>query len=414
MENVVERFLRYVKFDTQSVEDDSAPVTKGQYEFAKVLVKELEAINLKDISLDQNGYVMAVLPANTDKPIPVLGLIAHLDTSPDLSGKDVKVLIHENYNGRDIVLNKEKNIVLSTQDFPELNNYLGETLITTDGETLLGADDKAGIAEIIAAVDYLSKHPEKPHGKICIAFTPNEEVGRGADHFNIEKFGAEFAYTVDGGPIGELEYENFNAASAKIRVRGRNIHPGSAKGKMINAVLLAHEFMDQLPQKEIPSETEGYEGFYHLTSFGGKVEEAELRYIIRDFDMDAFTKRKELLQQIVRKLNEKYGEGTFCLNITDQYYNMKNKIEPVKHIVETAYKAMEAVGVTPIIRPIRGGTDGARLSYLGLPTPNLFTGGHNFHGRYEYIPTYSMKKAVEVIIKIIDLNANASSAETEA
>lgn len=402
MENVIDRFLRYVQFNTQSAEDDSVPVTQGQYEFAKALVKELEILKMKDISLDDNGYVMAVLPENTDKKIPAIGFIAHLDTSPDMSGNDVKAQMHKDYDGNDIVLNSDQNIVLSVKDFPELLNYKGKTLITTDGTTLLGADDKAGIAEIMSAMDYLIQHPEIPHGKICLAFTPNEEVGRGADHFDIERFGAELAYTLDGGPIGELEYENFNAAAAKVRVRGRNIHPGSAKGKMINAILLAYDFIDQLPKNETPAETEGYEGFYHLTNITGEVEEAELRYIIRDFDREMFTKRKELLQQIGSNLNTKYGEGSFQVEIADQYYNMKSKIEPVKHIVDVAYKAMESVGVTPEIRPIRGGTDGARLSFMGLPTPNLFTGGHNFHGRYEYIPTYAMEKAVEVILKIIE------------
>ena len=406
MINVTERFLRYVKFDTQSDESDSIPTTPGQIELAKVLVKELKEMNLKDISLDKYGYVMANLPANTDKAIPALGFIAHLDTSPDMRGKEVNPLIIEDYDGGDIILNQEKKIILSPQDFPELLNYIGKELIETDGTTLLGADDKAGIAEIMTAIDYLNNHGEIPHGKICIAFTPNEEVGRGADHFNIEIFGADFAYTIDGGPIGELEYENFNAAGVKVRVQGRNIHPGSAKGKMINASLLAQEYIIQLPMDQTPSETEGYEGFYHLTNIRGEVEEAELRYIIRDFDLASFERRKESMIKIAGRMNEKYGKNTVTVEIKDQYLNMKEKIEPVKHIVDTAFKAMEAVGVNPLIRPIRGGTDGARLSYMGLPTPNIFTGGHNFHGKYEFIPTFAMEKAVDVILKIIQLYAN--------
>lgn len=407
MENVTNRFLRYVQFDTQSNEDDTVSTTLGQKELAQILVQELRTMDLEDVFLDDNGYVMAYLPANTDKLIPTLGFIAHLDTSPDMSGNGVNPQIIEDYDGGDILLHKEKNILLSPKDFPELKTYRGKTLITTDGTTLLGADDKAGIAEIMTAMDYLKNHQEIPHGKICLAFTPNEEVGRGTDHFSIERFGAEFAYTVDGGPIGELEYENFNAAGAKVRVQGRNIHPGSAKGKMINAILLAQEYIDQIPKTETPAETEGYEGFYHLTNSQGEVEEAELHYIIRDFDLISFENRKEVMRQGVDKLNEKYGQGTFTIEIKNQYFNMKEKIEPVKHIVATAAKAMEAVGVAPDIRPIRGGTDGARLSYMGLPTPNIFTGGHNFHGKYEFIPTFAMEKAVEVILEIIEMYAKS-------
>ena len=407
MENVTERFLRYVKFDTQSNEDDSVPTTQGQKELAQVLVQELRTMGLEDVLLDDNGYVMAYISANTDKLIPALGFIAHLDTSPDISGNGVNPQVIKDYDGGDILLDENKNILLSPKDFPELETYRGKTLITTDGKTLLGADDKAGIAEIITAMDYLKNHQEIPHGKICLAFTPNEEVGRGTDHFSIERFGAEFAYTVDGGPIGELEYENFNAAGATVKVQGRNIHPGSAKGKMINAILLAQEYIDQIPQKETPADTEGYEGFYHLTNCQGEVEEAELHYIIRDFDLNSFENRKAVMRQGVDKLNEKYGPGTFALEIKNQYFNMKEKIEPVKHIVATAAKAMEAVGVVPDIRPIRGGTDGARLSYMGLPTPNIFTGGHNFHGKYEFIPTFAMEKAVEVILKIIEMYAKS-------
>ncbi len=408
MKTVTERFLEYIKFDTMSNEDQTVPITLGQIEFAKILVEELKTLDMGNISFDENGYVMAILPANTNLRIPALGFIAHMDTSPDMSGQGVNAQIIEDYDGLDINLDTEKNIILSTKDFPELLNYKGQTLITTDGTTLLGADDKAGIAEIMTAMDYLKSHPQIEHGKICIAFTPNEEVGRGADHFNISKFEADFAYTIDGGPIGELEYENFNAAGAKISIQGRNIHPGSAKGKMINAILLAQEYVDQLPKGETPAETEGYEGFYHLTNILGDVENTVLRYIIRDFDLVTFEKRKVLMKTIADDLNLKYTKDTFTVEIQDQYYNMKEKIMPVKHIVDTAAKAMEAVGVVPDIRPIRGGTDGARLSYMGLPTPNIFTGGHNFHGKYEFIPTYSMEKSVEVILKIIEIYSEES------
>lgn len=403
MTTVIERFLTYIKFDTMSNEEDTVPTTLGQLEFAKVLVEELKRLNMQDISIDDKGYVMANLPANTNQLLPALGFIAHLDTSPDMSGQGVNPQIIEDYNGQDIILHQEKNIVLSPKDFPELLDYRGKTLITTDGTTLLGADDKAGVAEIMTVLDHLTNHPEIQHGKICVAFTPNEEVGRGADHFDIKKFGADFAYTIDGGPIGELEYENFNAAGAKVSVQGRNIHPGSAKGKMINAILLAQEYVNQLPKEDTPAKTEGYEGFYHLTNIQGEVENTELRYIIRDFDFASFEKRKETMQQIAVSLNEKYGKDTFTIEIKDQYFNMKEKIEPVKHIVDTAARAMKAVGVVPDIRPIRGGTDGARLSYMGLPTPNIFTGGHNFHGKFEFIPTYAMEKSVEVILKIIEM-----------
>ncbi|HEY8909170.1 MAG TPA: peptidase T [Desulfosporosinus sp.] len=409
MESVTERFLRYVKVDTQSNDDATQATSLGQIELAHMLVRELKDLDMNDVSLDGNGYVMAHLPANTDKLIPTLGFIAHMDTSPDISGSGVNPQIIEDYNGGDILLHQEKKIVLSPKDFPELKNYIGKTLITTDGMTLLGADDKAGIAEILTAMQYLKNHTDIVHGKICIAFTPNEEVGRGADHFDIEKFGADFAYTVDGGPIGELEYENFNAAGAKVSVQGRNIHPGSAKGKMINAILLAQEYIEQLPKAETPAETEGYEGFYHLTNIQGEVEEAEIRYIIRDFDSVSFENRKEIMRQSVKMLNEKYKHDIFTIEIKDQYFNMKEKIEPFKHVVDTASRAMESVGVAPDIRPIRGGTDGARLSYMGLPTPNIFTGGHNFHGKYEFIPTYAMEKAVEVIVKIIEIYAKAES-----
>ncbi|KLU67811.1 peptidase T [Desulfosporosinus acididurans] len=403
MTTVIERFLHYVKFDTQSSEETVVLTTPGQFELANALVEELKALGLDDASVDEKGYVLAHLPANTSKHIPPIGFIAHLDTSPDMLGKDVKPQLIENYDGSDIVLNGDKNIVLSPKDFPELLNYRGKTLITTDGTTLLGADDKAGIAEVMTAIDYLQCHKDISHGKICIAFTPNEEVGRGADHFDVQRFGAEFAYTVDGGAIGELEYENFNAAGVKVKVQGRNVHPGSAKGKMINAILLAQEFIMKLPKDETPVNTEGYEGFYHLTDIHGNVEETILNYIVRDFEINSFQQRKEKLQQIIIDLNEKYGPERFSIEIKDQYFNMKEKIEPVKHILENAEKAMEAVGVVPDIRPIRGGTDGARLSFMGLPTPNIFTGGHNFHGKFEFIPIFAMEKAVDVILKIVEI-----------
>lgn len=403
MNKVVERFLGYVKFDTKSDENsDTCPSTRQQLDFGAYLVKELKEIGLSDVSIDNNGYVMAVLPSNIKGKNPVIGFVAHMDTSPDMSGADVRPRVVKSYNGKEIVLNEEKNIILSPDVFPELKNYTGQDLITTDGTTLLGADDKAGIAEIITAVEYLTSHPELKHGTVKICFTPDEEIGRGADRFHVSRFGADFAYTVDGGVIGELEYENFNAASAKIRINGQNIHPGSAKDKMVNSVLIAMELNSMLPANETPTHTEGYEGFYHLNSMNGSVESTSMQYIIRDHNRDRFEERKKRIAKIVDYLNDKYGQNTVLLELKDQYYNMKEKVEPVMHIVETAMKAMDAVGVTPAVRPIRGGTDGARLSYMGLPTPNIFTGGHNFHGKYEYIPVNSMVKAVEVILKIIE------------
>lgn len=404
MSQVVERFLRYIQFDTQSNEESSTvPSTSKQIHFAQALVDELKELGLQDVRLSQLGYVYASLPSNIDDDVPTVGFIAHMDTSPDFSGLNVKPIVVENYNGEELLLNEEKNIVLSPVDFPEIKEYIGKTLITTDGTTLLGADDKAGVAEIMTAINFLTTHPETLHGKICIGFTPDEEIGRGADHFDVTEFGADFAYTVDGGALGELEYENFNAAKAIIKIQGRNVHPGSAKNKMINSVLLANEFVSLLPPEETPAHTEGYEGFYHLNDIRGDVEETTLHYIIRDFATDSFARRKETLQSIIDQLNKKHGSGTFTIELTDQYQNMKEKIQPVIHIVDKASKAMEAVGVTPQIRPIRGGTDGARLSFMGLPTPNLFTGGHNFHGKYEFIPTFAMEKSVEVILKIIEL-----------
>jgi tripeptide aminopeptidase len=406
MSNVIERFLRYVKIDTKSdPNSDTCPSTEKQFNLANELVKELKEIGLQDVSVDENGYVMATLPSNTDKEVPTIGFIAHMDTSPDMSGENVNPKFIENYDGGDIILNEEDNVILSPRDFPELKNYMGKTLITTDGTTLLGADDKAGIAEIITAMEYLINHPEIKHGTIKVCFTPDEEIGRGADLFNVEKFNADFGYTIDGGEIGELEYENFNASIAKIIINGRNVHPGTAKNKMINSMEIAMELNSMLPENEKPQYTEKYEGFFHLININGTVEKTNLQYLIRDHDKEKFEKKKEIMESSVIFLNKKYGENTVELQLNDQYYNMKEKIEPVMHIIDTAKRAMEEVGVTPIVKPIRGGTDGARLSFMGLPCPNIFTGGHNFHGKYEYIPTFAMEKAVEVILKIIQLYA---------
>lgn len=403
MSKLIDRFLEYVKYDTTSDESAiSVPSTANQYEFAKALSKELKELGLEDISLDDNGYLMATLPSNIDKEVPTIGFIAHMDTSPDMSGKDVNPTIIPNYDGKDIVLNVEKNIIMSVKDFPDLKDYVGKELITTDGTTLLGADNKAGIAEIISAMEYLIENPNIPHGTIKIGFTPDEEIGRGADHFDVEKFAADFAYTVDGGPVGELEYENFNAATANVYIQGRNVHPGTAKDKMINSILVATELNDMLPINERPEYTEGYEGFYHLMDFNGSVEKTEIGFIIRDHFHDKFESKKEILKRSVDFLNHKYGD-IIKLEITDSYYNMKEKIEPVMYIVDLAKRAMEELNITPLIKPIRGGTDGARLSYMGLPCPNIFTGGHNYHGKFEYIPTFAMQKSVDTILKIIEL-----------
>lgn len=404
MYSAVERLLKYVQFDTKSDENTgTTPSTKGQLILAKELKIELQNMGLSDVSLDENGYVMAVLPKNIAGDIKTIGFIAHMDTSPDMTGKGVNPKIVENYDGKDIILNEKENIVLSPKDFPEILQYVGKTLITTDGTTLLGADDKAGVSEIMAAVEHLVKNPKIPHGTIKIGFTPDEEIGEGANHFDVKKFGADLAYTVDGGEIGELEYENFNAATAKIHIKGRNVHPGTAKNKMINSMHIANEFINLLPNNEKPEYTEGYEGFYHLISMSGEVEKSDIAFIIRDFDRNNFEKRKELVENTAKFLNAKYAKELIKVDIKDQYYNMKEKIEPVKHIVDIAYKAMEQSNVTPNVSPIRGGTDGARLSYMGLPTPNLFTGGHNYHGKYEFIPTFAMEKAVDVILKIVEL-----------
>lgn len=402
---VVDRFLDYVKFDTQSDElTNLTPSTPGQMIFAQYLEKELRKMNLEDISLDENGYLMATLPANTNKELPTIGFIAHLDTSPDMSGRHVNPRIVKNYDGSDITLNVTDGIILSPTEFPELLNYKGQDLIVTDGTTLLGADDKAGIAEIISAVAYLQAHPEIKHGKIRIAFNPDEEIGLGAHKFDVERFGAEWAYTMDGGEIGELEYENFNAAVAKVIIKGRNVHPGCAKHKMINSIRIANQFMVMLPRWETPEHTEGYEGFYHLIGIEGSVEQTTITYIIRDHDRARFESRKREIEHLVRKTNMEFP-GCCSAEIKDQYYNMREKIEPVMHIIEIAEKAMLEAGVTPKVQPIRGGTDGAQLSFKGLPCPNIFAGGLNFHGRYEFVPIQSMEKAQDVIVQIARLVA---------
>ena len=403
---VVDRFLQYVKFDTQSDElTNMTPSTPGQMIFAQHLEKELREMGLSDISLDDNGYLMATLPGNTGrKDVPTVGFIAHLDTSPDMSGRHVSPRIVENYDGGDITLNAEKGIVLSPSEFPELKNYIGQPLIVTDGNTLLGADDKAGIAEIITAVAYLKAHPEIEHGDIRIAFNPDEEIGQGAHKCDVERFGADWAYTMDGGEIGELEYENFNAAVAKVTICGRNVHPGYAKHKMINSLRIATQFAIMLPRWETPEHTEGYEGFYHLVSIEGTVEKTTLTYIIRDHDRDRFERRKKELEHLTRKINNEFP-GVATLEIKDQYYNMREKIEPVMHIIDIALQAMKDAGVEPKVVPIRGGTDGAQLSFKGLPCPNIFAGGLNFHGRYEFVPVPSMEKATQVIVEIARLVA---------
>lgn len=409
-EEIKNRFLRYIALDTQSDENSqSCPSTSKQLVMLELLRDELLAMGLQDASMDENGYVMATLPSNNGKESPTVGFIAHVDTSPDMPGNNIKPQIIENYHGGDITLNEQLKVILSPKDFPELKNYAGKTLIVTDGTTLLGADDKAGVTEIMTAVDYLVKHPEIKHGPIKIGFTPDEEIGRGVDFFDVKKFGADWAYTMDGGEIGELEYENFNAASAKIFIQGKNIHPGYAKSKMLNAILMAMEFNALLPVFERPEYTQNYEGFYHLIKIDGTVEKASIQYIIRDHDKEIFEKRKIVMQQCIDFMNSRYGESTFMLELKDQYYNMKEKIEPVCHIIETAKRAMEELELKPLIKPIRGGTDGSRLSYMGLPCPNIFAGGHNFHGKYEFVPLESMEQATKVIIKIIELNGMTPS-----
>ncbi|MFY0604344.1 MAG: peptidase T [Flavobacteriaceae bacterium] len=399
--HIISRFISYVTIDTESDPNNPAfPSTDKQWDLAHLLVKELKAIGMEDVDLDDNCYVMATLPSNIDYDVPTIGFVSHIDTSPDFTGANVTPQIHENYDGRDILLHKEQNIVLSPDYFEDLLQYKGQTIITTDGTTLLGADDKAGITEIVSAMEYLIQHPEIKHGKIRICFTPDEEVGKGAHLFDVDKFGADWAYTMDGSQIGELEYENFNAAGAKVTITGKIVHPGYAKGKMINAMLIASQFINKLPKNETPELTEGYEGFFHLYQMEGKVEQTVLQYIIRDHDMDLFIKRKELIQQIVIDMNASLGFEAIQIEITDQYYNMKEKVVPVMHIVDIAEEVMKDLGITPLIKPIRGGTDGSQLSYKGLPCPNIFAGGHNFHGRYEYVPVESMIKATEVIVGI--------------
>lgn len=403
---VIERFLKYVTFDTQSDElTGVTPSTPKQMVFAQYLKTELEELGLKDISLDENGYLFATLPSNVDHEVPVVGFIAHMDTSPDMSGENVKPRIVEKYDGKDIPLCAEENIILSPANFPELLDHVGEDLIVTDGHTLLGADDKAGIAEIVGAVAYLIAHPEIKHGDIRIGFNPDEEIGLGAHKFDVEKFGAKWAYTMDGGEVGELEFENFNAAAAKIRVKGRNVHPGYAKNKMINSLLVANEYASLLPANETPGTTEGYEGFYHLIGMEGEVENTVLSYIVRDHDREKFEARKQALLDYAAQLNEKYGEGTVTVELKDQYYNMRQQVEPLMHIIDIAFAAMQEAGVTPKVKAIRGGTDGAQLSFKGLPCPNIFAGGLNFHGRYEFVPVQSIEKAMNVVVKIAELTA---------
>jgi len=401
--NITERFLKYVSFTTTSDENTNmTPSTPGQMIFAKYLVDELKSIGLTEVDVDKNGYIMATLPANIQKEVPTIGFVAHMDTSPDMSGKNPKPRVVANYDGNDIVLNEEKAIVLETAKYPEILLYIGQDIVVTDGNTLLGADDKAGLAEIVSAMEYLVAHPEIKHGKIRVGFTPDEEIGQGADHFDVEKFGAEWAYTMDGGEIGELEFENFNAASAKVTFKGVNVHPGYARHKMLNSMRVAHQFASMIPRHETPEHTEGYEGFFHLTNMEGTVEKSSLSYIIRDHDRDRFERRKKEFAHLVNKINAEFGDGTATLEMRDQYYNMREKIEPVMHIIDLAFNAMNDVGVTPKVKPIRGGTDGSRLSYMGLPCPNIFAGGHNFHGRFEFVPVQSMEKAMQVIVKIAE------------
>ena len=403
-QELIERFISYAKVDTQSNEDmDTCPTTTGQLTLARMLLDELHTIGMDEITMDENGYVMATLPSNSEKHVDTIGFLAHLDTATDFTGMNVNPQIVEHYAGQDITLNESLNIVLSPSDFPSLEEYKGHTLITTDGTTLLGADNKAGIAEIMTAMATLIQHPEIKHGRIRVAFTPDEEIGRGPERFDVAAFNATYAYTVDGGPLGELEYESFNAAAAKITCHGNNIHPGTAKGKMVNSAKIAMELQNMLPQEECPELTDGYDGFYHLLSIHGDVEQTTLQYIIRDFNKDNFHTRKENIEHIVHVLNEKYGPNSIVLNMRDQYYNMKEKIEPVKEIVDIAYEAMTNLAIVPIIRPIRGGTDGSQLSYMGLPTPNIFTGGENFHGKFEYISVDNMIKATQTVIEIARL-----------
>jgi len=406
MQKIIDRFIRYVQIDTQSDPGSTTtPSTEKQWNLANLLFEELKEIGLQEVTIDENAYIMATLPSNIDREVPTIGFIAHFDTSPDFTGTNVKPQIHKNYDGKDILLSKEENIMLSPDYFEDLLLYKGQTLITTDGTTLLGADDKAGITEIISAMEYLIQHPEIKHGKIRIGFTPDEEVGRGAHKFDVEKFGADWAYTMDGSAVGELEYENFNAAGAVVTIKGKIVHPGYAKGKMVNSMLIASDFINGLPKNEIPQETEGYEGFFHLHDIHGDVEKTTLEYIIRDHDMETFLERKKTFNDLANKLNENMGSDFIQVEIKDQYFNMREKVEPVIHIVDIVEQAMNKLGIKPLIKAIRGGTDGSQLSYLGLPCPNIFAGGHNFHGRYEYVTVESMQKAQDVIVKVAELTA---------
>ena len=410
MQHIIDRFVSYVTIDTESdASSNTTPSTAKQWDLANKLVEELKNIGLEDITIDDKAYIMATLPSNVDHEVPTIGFISHFDTTPDFTGANVKPQIIPNYDGKDIILNAEKNIILSPSYFKDLLQYKGQTLITTDGTTLLGADDKAGITEIVTAMEFLVKNPEIKHGKIRIGFTPDEEIGRGAHHFDVEKFGAEWAYTMDGSQVGELEYENFNAAGAKITFKGKSVHPGYAKGKMINSMLIANDFINELPEGETPQETRGYQGFFHVHHLSGSIEETVLELIIRDHNKSKFEKRKELIHKITKKFNKKFakqfGGDIVIAEVNDQYYNMKEKVVPVKHIVNIAETAMRELSIKPIIKPIRGGTDGCQLSYKGLPCPNIFAGGHNFHGKYEYVPVESMQKAVDVIIRIAELTA---------
>jgi tripeptide aminopeptidase len=407
MEKILDRFLKYIKIDTQSDPENQAfPSTEKQWDLANLLVEELKEIGMQEVSIDENAYVMATLPANTDKKVPTIGFIAHFDTSPDFTAENVNPQIHKNYDGKEIVLNKEENIVLSPDYFEDLLLYKGQTLITTDGTTLLGADDKAGIAEIMTAMEYLIAHPEIEHGTIKVGFTPDEEVGKGAQKFDVEKFAADWAYTMDGSQVGELEYENFNAAGAKVIITGKIVHPGYAKNKMINSMTIAADFIKALPEMEVPEHTDGYEGFFHLHTMKGDVEKTELYYIIRDHDMEKFEARKTLIKKIADELNQKLGSELINVEVKDQYYNMRKKVEPVMHIVDIAEDAMKELGIKPLIHAIRGGTDGSQLSYKGLPCPNIFAGGHNFHGRFEFVTVEAIQKATDVVVKIAELTAS--------
>ena len=402
--HLIDRFIRYVTVDTESdPTSDTTPSTAKQWDLANALVEELKHIGLEDVTIDENAYIMATLPSNVPHEVPTIGFISHFDTTPDFTGKDVKPQIIENYDGKDIVLNEAQNIILSPSYFEDLLLYKGQTLITTDGTTLLGADDKAGITEIVSAMEYLVQHPEILHGKIRIGFTPDEEIGRGAHKFDVEKFGAQWAYTMDGSQVGELEYENFNAAGALVSIKGKIVHPGYAKGKMVNSMYIATDYINSLPRLETPEHTQDRQGFFHLYSVKGEVDSTQLQYIIRDHDKEHFEARKEMMLKLADELNSQLGEKCVSVEIKDQYFNMREKIEPVMHIVAIAEKAMEQAGIKPLIKPIRGGTDGSQLSFKGLPCPNIFAGGHNFHGRFEYVPVESIQKAIEVIVNIVQL-----------